>query len=371
MKIIVCGCGKIGVTLLSALVAEGHDLVALDDNPAVIAEVTNIHDVIGVCGNGADCETLEDAGVRDADLFIAVTSSDELNMLACFLARRMGADHTIARIRNPEYNDASLDFMKRELELSMAINPELLAARELFDILRLPSAAKIETFSGKTFEMVELILREDSPLDGLSLRDLREKYRATVLICTVQRGDEVFIPLGDFVLKSGDRIGITASPAEIGKFMRQVGLITKKARSVMLLGGSRTAFYLAKMLSAAGAEVKIIERKPDVAQELAASLPGVSARSRSFFWKRDCGTPTPSSPSRGWTRRTSVCRSTPPPRTCRRSSPRSAGTSSRPWRTSWGWIPPSPPGGSSRTCWCSTPEPWKIPGIPRWRPSTS
>ena len=276
MKIIVCGCGKIGVTLLSALVAEGHDLVALDDNPAVIAEVTNIHDVIGVCGNGADCETLEDAGVRDADLFIAVTSSDELNMLACFLARRMGADHTIARIRNPEYNDASLDFMKRELELSMAINPELLAARELFDILRLPSAAKIETFSGKTFEMVELILREDSPLDGLSLRDLREKYRATVLICTVQRGDEVFIPLGDFVLKSGDRIGITASPSEIGKFMRQVGLLTKKARSVMLLGGSRTAFYLAKMLSAAGAEVKIIERKPDVAQELAASLPGVA-----------------------------------------------------------------------------------------------
>ena len=121
MKIIVCGCGKIGVSILSSLAAEGHDLVALDDDPAVIAEVTNIYDVIGVRGNGADCETLEDAGVRDAELFIAVTGSDELNMLACFLARRMGAGHTIARIRNPEYNDASLDFMKRELELSMAI----------------------------------------------------------------------------------------------------------------------------------------------------------------------------------------------------------------------------------------------------------
>lgn len=276
MKIIVCGCGKIGSTILSALAAEGHDLVALDDDPAVIAEVTNIYDVIGVRGNGADCETLTDAGVEDAELFIAVTGSDELNMLACFLARRMGARHTIARIRNPEYNDASLDFMKRELELSMAINPELLAARELFDILRLPSAAKIETFSGRTFEMVELVLREDSPLAGLDLRDLRSRFKSTFLVCTVQRGDDVFIPLGDFVLKSGDRIGITAPPSEIGKFMRQAGLITKKARSVMLLGGSRTAFYLAKLLAVSGADVKIIERDPDVAKELSETLPGVS-----------------------------------------------------------------------------------------------
>ena len=276
MKIIVCGCGKIGSTLLSALAAEGHDLVALDDDPAVITEVTNIYDVIGVRGNGADCETLTDAGVEDAELFIAVTGSDELNMLACFLARRMGARHTIARIRNPEYNDASLDFMKRELELSMAINPELLAARELFDILRLPSAAKIETFSGRTFEMVELVLREDSPLAGLDLRDLRNRFKSTFLVCTVQRGDDVFIPLGNFVLKSGDRIGITATPFEIGKFMRQAGLITKKARSVMLLGGSRTAFYLSKLLSVSGADVKIIERDPEVAKELSETLPGVS-----------------------------------------------------------------------------------------------
>ena len=276
MKIIVCGCGKIGTTILSALAAEGHDLVALDDDPAVIAEVTNIYDVIGVSGNGADSETLRDAGVEGAELFIAVTGSDELNMLACFLARRIGAHHTIARIRNPEYNDASLDFLKRELELSMAINPELLAARELFDILRLPSAAKIETFSGRTFEMVELVLREDSPLAGLELRDLRNRFKSTFLVCTVQRGDDVFIPLGDFVLKSGDRIGITATPSEIGKFMRQAGLITKKARSVMLLGGSRTAFYLAKLLAVSGADVKIIERDPDMARELSETLPGVS-----------------------------------------------------------------------------------------------
>ena len=276
MKIIVCGCGKIGTTLIDALAAEGHDLVALDNNPAVITEITNIHDVIGVCGNGADCDTLEDAGVKSTELFIAVTGSDELNMLACFLAKRMGAGHTIARIRNPEYNDASLDFMKRELGLSMAINPELLAARELFDVLRMPSAAKIDTFSGRTFEVVELKLKDDSILDGLSLRDLRNTYKTPVLFCTVQRGDEVYIPSGDFVLKSGDRVGITAAPSEIVKFLRELGLLQKKARSVMLLGGSKTAFYLAKLLAASGANVKIIEQNAEVAQELSEKLPGVA-----------------------------------------------------------------------------------------------
>ncbi len=279
MKIIVCGCGKIGTSLLSSLASEGHDLLAIDKDPAAIAEVTNIYDVIGVCGNAADCETLEDAGIRDTDLFIAVTSSDELNMLACFLAGRMsgGRTHTIARIRNPEYNDASLDFMRRELGLSMAINPELLAARELFDILRMPSAVNIDAFSGRSFEIVELILKEDSVLDGITLQELRNTYKATVLVCTVQRGDEVMIPRGGtFTLRAGDRIGITATPAEISKFLRQIGLLQKKARRVMLLGGSRTAFYLAKLLTANGVDVKIIEQDPATAEDLAEKLPGVS-----------------------------------------------------------------------------------------------
>ncbi len=279
MKIIVCGCGKIGTSLLSSLASEGHDLLAIDKDPAAIAEVTNIYDVIGVCGNAADCETLEEAGIRDTDLFIAVTSSDELNMLACFLAGRMsgGRTHTIARIRNPEYNDASLDFMRRELGLSMAINPELLAARELFDILRMPSAVNIDAFSGRSFEIVELILKEDSVLDGITLQELRNTYKATVLVCTVQRGDEVMIPRGGtFTLRAGDRIGITATPAEISKFLRQIGLLQKKARRVMLLGGSRTAFYLAKLLSANGVDVKIIEQDPATAEDLAEKLPGVS-----------------------------------------------------------------------------------------------
>ena len=279
MKIIVCGCGKIGTTLLSSLASEGHDLVAIDKDPAAIAEVTNIYDVIGVCGNGADCENLEDAGIRDTDLFIAVTGSDELNMLACFLAGRMGAGrtHTIARIRNPEYNDSSLDFMRRELGLSLAINPELLAARELFDILRMPSAVNIDAFSGRSFEMIELILKEDSVLDGITLQELRNKYKSTVLVCTVQRGDEVYIPRGGtFELRAGDRIGITATPSEIAKFLRQIGLLQKKARRVMLLGGSRTAFYLAKLLTAAGVDVRLIEKDRELAEDLADKLPGVS-----------------------------------------------------------------------------------------------
>ena len=272
MKIIVSGCGKIGSTIIASLVAEGHDVVALDENREVVTEMTNIYDVMGVCGNCADCETLADADIEKTELFIAVTGSDELNMLSCFLAKRMGASCTAARIRNPEYNDASLDFMKRELGLALAINPELLAAKELFDILNMPSVAKVETFSGRSFEMVELKLKEDSVLDGLNLAELRVKYKTNVLIGIVQRGDDVYIPGGNFVLKAGDKIGITASPDDIRKFLRQIGLVQKKAGSVMILGGSRTGYYLAKMLEGES-DVKIIEKDPKKAEELTEALP--------------------------------------------------------------------------------------------------
>ena len=260
MKIIIGGCGKIGETLLAALVSEGHDVVALDNDPAVIAQITNIYDVMGVCGNAADCETLEDAGIAETELFIAVTPSDEVNMLSCFLAKRMGAEYTIARIRNPEYNDGSLGFMKQELGLSMAINPEQLAAKELFDRLKMPSAVKIETFAGRAFELIEMRLKDDSPLDGMMLKDLRDKYKTKVLICVVQRGDEVHIPSGNFVLRNGDRIGLTAAPYEMEKFLSNIGMLKKQARNVMLLGGSKTAWYLAKMLEETGSSVKIIEK---------------------------------------------------------------------------------------------------------------
>lgn len=273
MNILVAGCGKIGTTIIASLVAEGHDVTAIEADAAVLDDITNIYDIIGVCGNGADCETLGEAGVEKAELFVAVTGSDELNMLSCFMAKKMGARHTIARIRNPEYNDRSLGFMRQQLGLSMSINPELLAAQELFNILKFPSAVKIETFSRRNFEMIELRLKSDSALDGIRLSELRDKYKARVLICVVQRGDQVYIPDGTFVLKGGDKIGITATPTEIQKLLRGVGLLQKQARNVMILGGSRTAYYLAKMLTSVGNSVKIIEKDSAHCQELCEALP--------------------------------------------------------------------------------------------------
>ncbi len=273
MNILVVGCGKIGEAIVSSLVTEGHSVVAIDQNPAPLAELTNVYDVMSVCGNGADSDVLEEAGVAKADLFVAVTDSDNTNMLSCFLAKRMGAAHTIARIRNPEYNDNSLNFLKQELGLSMAINPELLAAQEMYKILKLPSAIKVETFSRRNFEMIELHLKKDTPFDGLSLRDLREKYKAKFLICVVQRGDDVYIPDGNFVLRAGDKIGLTAQLTEIHKLLREMDLLQKQARNVMILGGSRVAYYLAKLLLSGGSAVTLIERDPALCQELCATLP--------------------------------------------------------------------------------------------------
>lgn len=274
MKILVAGCGKIGTTILSSMTAEGHDVTALDTDPAVITEITNIYDTMGVVGNAADCETLEEAGIADADVFIAATNSDEFNMLSCFLARRMGARHTVARIRNPEYNDNSLSFMCREMSISLAINPDKLAARELYNMLKLPSAVKVETFSGQNLEMIEVRLKQDTPLDGMRLSEMRAKYnRAKFLVCFVQREEEVFIPDGNFVLKSGDTIGMTASPTEFQKLLRDLGLMQKQARSVMLLGGSRIAYYLAKRLTETGNDVKIIERDEAHCEMLCSMLP--------------------------------------------------------------------------------------------------
>ena len=272
MNIVVVGCGKIGTTILSSLVSEGHDVVAIDTDPAVIEEITNIYDVIGVCGNGVDFDTLEDAGADKAELFISVAGSDEMNMLGCFMAKKMGAKHTIARIRDREYNERGLSFMRQQLDLSMSINPDLLAARELLNILKLPSAAKIETFSRGNFEIVELVLK-NSALDGKKLSELRNQYKAKFLICAVQRGDRVVIPDGNFELKNGDRIGLTASPTEIQKLLRAIGVMQKQARSVMILGGSRTAYYLAKMLSNIGNSVKVIERDSARCTVLCDALP--------------------------------------------------------------------------------------------------
>ncbi len=273
MRIVVVGCGKIGTTVVASLVAENHDVTAVDINPITVAEINDVYDVMSVCGNGADYDTLSEAEVQKADMFISVTGSDELNCLSCFLAKRMGAKNTVARIRNIEYSEDNIEFMKQQLDISLVINPEMLVAQELFNILRLPSAVNIEMFSRRNFEMVELYLKQDSALDGMSLAEIRKKYDAKFLISVVGRGDEVYIPDGSFVLKSGDRIGLTATPVQIQKALKKLAIFKKQTKSVMILGGSRTAYYLSKLLLKSGNDVKIIDKDNKKCIELSENLP--------------------------------------------------------------------------------------------------
>lgn len=273
MKILIAGCGKIGTAILSALAGEGYDITAVDVNADVIDRISNTYDVMTLCGNAADYDALKEAGIEKTDLFVATTASDELNMLMCFIAKRMGAKHVICRIRNPEFNDKGLDFMKQQLEISMSLNPEQLVAQEIHNVLKFPFAVKIESFTGRNFELVEIRLSSDSLLDGLSLREMREKYNAGYLICAVARGEEIHIPSGSFVLRAGDKIGISASPQEIQKLMKMLGLHKKQAKSVMILGGGKTTYYLAKKLLSTGVSVKILEKDAEKCRELSALLP--------------------------------------------------------------------------------------------------
>lgn len=274
MNIIVVGCGKIGTSIISALASEGHDLIAIDNNPAALDEVTDVLDVMGVCGNGVDCEILKEAEVENASLLIAVTDSDEFNMLCCYLARKMGAHHTIARIRNPEYNDQSLNFVKENLNISMAINPEMLTAEEIYKVLKFPSAIKVETFSRRSFEIIEMVVKPDTVFDGISLAELREKFSdVNFLICAAVRNGEVHIPDGNFVLKAGDKIGLTASHKEMLKLLRDMKLFQRQAKSSVILGASTTAHYLAKLLLNTGNSVKVIDSNPTRCKEFTESLP--------------------------------------------------------------------------------------------------
>lgn len=273
MNIIIVGCGKVGLSILSSLVAEGHDVTVIDSRAASIAEITNIYDAMGVCGSGVDPETLQEAGVAKAQMFIAATGSDEMNMLSCFLAKRLGAEHTIARIRNPEYNDKTSVFLRQQLQLDLAVNPDLLAANELYNVLQLPSAAKLETFSRRRLEMVELRLKAESPLCGTPLYELRKKISGSFLVGVVQRGKDAFIPDGSFVLQAGDRIGLIAPPQDLQKLLNMLDPAKKEAHKVMLLGASRVAYYLTRRLLSAGCTVTVIEKDADRCADFAERLP--------------------------------------------------------------------------------------------------
>ena len=273
MNIIIVGGGKIGRAIVLSLAGEGHDITVIDNDTDVIDEITNTYDVIGLCGNGADCETLQEAGIEKANLLVATTHSDEFNMLSCFLARKMGARHTVARIRNPEYNDKSLSFMRQQLELSMSINPELLLAQELHNLLKIPSAFKVEYFSRRNLKMIEVKLKKDSPLVGKKISKIREKQKQNFLIGAVLRAEKLYIPDGNFELQAGDLVSVVASPSDMQKLLKSLDMIKKSVKDVMIIGGSKTAFYLARILSSSGTNVKIIEKDKAKCEELSELLP--------------------------------------------------------------------------------------------------
>ena len=272
MKIVVVGDGKVGSTIANQLSLEGHDVIVIDNNAAVLANSGNTMDIFCIEGNGATASVLKEAGIQNTDVLIAATSADEVNMLCCLLGKKLGAKHTIARVRNPEYFQ-QMNLIKEELGLSMAVNPELAAATEISRLLRFPSAIKIEPFAKGRVEMVELKIPERSSLDGMPLWAIYKEFQVKILICAVQREDEVIIPNGDFVLKAGDKINITASHLEIANFFRAIGVFRTGVKSVMIIGGGRIAYYLAKEMNAIHVKVKIIEKDLKRCEYLCELLP--------------------------------------------------------------------------------------------------
>lgn len=271
MKIVIIGAGKIGVTLADQLVREGHEITVIDRSDDAL-DAVNTLDVMTVEGNGITLETQKEAGVDRSDLAIAVMSTDEENLLACLIAKKLGVGNTIARVRNPEYS-AGIRLVQDDLGLSMALNPELASAMEIARILRSPSAIKIDTFSKGRVELHKVRLPEASPLAGMTLQVLG-RLQTGVLICVVERGEhEVFIPSGNFTLQAGDRISFVAKPKTAAKFFRKIGIQTDPVKRVMLLGGGRISYYLAKLMLDFGASVKIIETNPETCAHLSEVLP--------------------------------------------------------------------------------------------------
>lgn len=275
MRIIIIGAGKVGSTLASQLVKEGHEVIVMDTNQERLDELQNRIDIMTICGNGASKEYLEEAEVAESDLVIAATSADEVNILSCFIARQIGASKTIARVRNPEYRN-QLELMKEELGLSMIVNPELSAASEISRILRFPSANDVELFCRGHVELVEYTIGKGCPLCDLALKDIYSKYKIKVLICAVRRGDDITIPKGEFILKEGDKINITASPKNIHDFFEAIGSFKRPVKSVMIVGGSMIAYYLANQLIDMNIDVKIVDMNTKRCEELSEMLPKAS-----------------------------------------------------------------------------------------------
>ncbi len=272
MNIIIVGCGKVGSTLAEKLNRENHDITLIDRNPNVLRSLTDSNDVMAVVGNGAVYQVQMEAGIKDADLLIATTNSDELNMLCCLIAKKAGNCHTIARIRNPEYS-TEISYIREELNLSLAINPELAAATEISRLLRFPSAIKIDTFAKGRIELLKFIIPDHSTLDGMKVLEVSTRLKCNVLICVAERGEDVVIPSGNFVLQAGDKISFIASQKDSTDFFHRVGVVNNHVKSVMIVGGGRMTYYLAKILKNVKIKLKIIEQNLDRCNELSELLP--------------------------------------------------------------------------------------------------
>ncbi len=273
MNIIVLGCGKAGQKIAELLNEEnGHNITLIDRRYDVVNDIINHFDIMGVVGDGADVDVLKEAGIETADLLIAVTGSDELNLLASLMAKKLGNCRSIARVRRPEYHKV-VNLMKDDLGLAMAINPERAAASEIARILRFPTAIQIDTFAKGRVEILKFKVPEQSPLDGMKVMDIVAKLNCDVLVCGVERASEVFIPGGNFELKSGDLISIVSSIQEGTQFFKKIGIKTNRVKDTLIIGGGGTAYYLAYLLIETGINVKIVEQNPNRCDELLKLLP--------------------------------------------------------------------------------------------------
>lgn len=271
MNILIVGCGKAGSILTQTLSGEGHDITVMDTDGEVVTSHVNNHDVQGFVGNALIVRDLKEAGVENMNIIIAMTASDETNILCCLMARKLGARHSVARVRNPAYTE-QLVFMREELGLSMMINPEYQTANEIARMLRYPKAIHVETFAKGRMDLAEIRVPENSFLDGLLLSSLTAKLGLHMLVCAVKRGEDITIPDGSFRLRADDKIYITAAHAELAKLYKKMSDL-RRIKSCIIVGGGRIAYYLVKQLLELGIQVKVIEQNRARCEELSAYYP--------------------------------------------------------------------------------------------------
>jgi len=272
MKIVIIGVGKIGLALAGSLSAEGHDLTLIDTDQAVIDAALNSFDVNGIAGNGVNYSVQSEAGVGHADVVIATTSSDEINMLCCLVAKKLGVRRTVARIRDPEYSKNFITLLDK-MGLDLAVNPEFATAREISKLIRYPSAIALNSFAKGKVDVAEMRVPEGSPLDGVKMKNLSKKLDARVLICAILRGDELIIPNGESSIYADDRIFFTSSHDQLSAFFREMGVFRTRLKNAFIIGGGRIAYYLASMLCDTGVSVKVVEIDEKRCLELCELLP--------------------------------------------------------------------------------------------------